>query len=149
MVSVKSYKKEKDMSENKTLNFELVSPEAKLLSTEAWQVSVPGSEGQMGVRPGHTSIVSLAKTGVVKVWAEEGAEPQSIFIAGGFADITAGNLTILAEEAVNVSDLDATALEQEINNLNDELKLEENEQRKNRLADRMKIASEKLKALAA
>ena len=137
------------MADNKTFNFELVSPEAKLMSEPAWQVVVPGEEGHMGVRAGHCSIVATIKPGVVKVWKEEGAEPQSIFIAGGFADITADNLTVLAEEAVNLNDLDAASLEQEIQNLNDEIQLAEGDEVKTaRLRKKLDITSAQLRAIS-
>ena len=102
----------------------------------------------MGVRAGHCSIVATIKPGVVKVWKEESAEPQSIFIAGGFADITADNLTVLAEEAVNLNDLDAASLEKDIQNLNDEIQLAEGDEVKTaRLEEKLKFATAKLQAI--
>lgn len=103
-------------------NFELVSPDRVLVSEPAWQVVIPGEEGYFGVRAGHMSLIAAVKAGVVEVLAKEGAVPEKIFIAGGFADVTAHNCTILAEQAVNVNELDVAAIEREISSLNDEMK---------------------------
>ena len=137
------------MAEDKLFDFELVSPEERLLKEPAWQVSVPAEEGTIGVRAGHASLVTTIKPGVVKVWGCEGEPSRLIFIAGGFADVTAENLTVLAEEAVDVEDLNAETLESEINRLNEELKIEKDEAKKQRIVGKMKIASAKLHALAA
>ncbi len=80
-------------------DFELVSPEKKLLSEKAWQVTIPGEEGTFGVRAGHSSLVSYIRPGVVEVIFNQGDEPKKIKVQGGFADVTATNCTILAEEA--------------------------------------------------
>lgn len=105
----------------KTFNFELVSPDRIMVSEPAWQVVIPGEEGYFGVRAGHMSLIAAVKPGVVEIFKTEGAAPEKIFIAGGFADVTAANCTILAEQAVNVNDLDASAIEAELKNLRDEL----------------------------
>ena len=97
-----------------TFNFELVSPERILVSEPAWQVVIPGEEGYFGVRAGHMSLIAAVRPGVVEVTSKEGDAPQKIFIAGGFADVTAANCTILAEQAINVNELDATAIEADI-----------------------------------
>lgn len=100
-----------------TFNFELVSPERILVSEPAWQVVIPGEEGYFGVRAGHMSLIAAVRPGVVEITAREGDAPQKIFIAGGFADVTAANCTILAEQAINVNELDAAAIEAEISKL--------------------------------
>src|SRR5690242_3392329 len=94
-----------------TFNFELVSPEKILVSEPAWQVVVPGEEGYFGVRAGHMSLIAAIRPGVVEVWANEASAPQKIFIAGGFADVTANNCSILAEQAVNVNEIDAASVQ--------------------------------------
>ena len=102
-------------------DFELVSPEKKLMSEKAWQVTIPGEEGDFGVRAGHSSVVSFIRPGVVEIIAEKGNSPEKIFIAGGFADVTASNCTILAEEAVKVEELEQEAIEKEISSLEGKL----------------------------
>lgn len=100
-----------------TFNFELVSPDKILVSEPAWQVVIPGEEGYFGVRAGHMSLIAAIRPGVVEITKSEGATPERIFIAGGFADVTAANCTILAEQAVNVNELDAAQIDAELSNL--------------------------------
>lgn len=103
-----------DAQTNENFDFELVSPECRLMSEKAWQVTIPGYEGDFGVRAGHSSIVSSIRPGVVEIETAEGADATKIFIAGGFADVTATNCTVLAEEATMVADLDQADIEKEI-----------------------------------
>jgi len=128
-------------------NFELVSPERILISEPVWQVVIPGEEGYFGVRAGHMSLIAAIRPGVVEVMGKESSAPQKIFIAGGFADVTAQNCTILAEQAVNVNDLDVVKIEQDIANLNDELKLASDEGQKNALHKKLSLAHAKLSAI--
>ncbi|MEM6780959.1 MAG: ATP synthase F1 subunit epsilon [Pseudomonadota bacterium] len=137
------------MSEAKTFNFELVSPEAKLMSEQAWQVMIPGEEGYMGVRANHAATVATIKPGVVEIWKTEGDNPEKIFIAGGFADITADNLTVLAEEAENLADLSAADLDKQIQNLNDEMGVVQDDLAKSKIEQQITFAEIKKAALAA
>ncbi len=100
--------------------FELVSPDRLLMSVEADAVAMPGMEGDFGVMPGHAPIISALRAGIIEV---EGTtdSPDRIYIAGGFAEIAADRLIVLAEEAVVVSDLDRANLEQRIQEANEEL----------------------------
>jgi len=118
--------------------FELVSPEEKLISEPAFQVTIPGQEGEVGVRAGHMSLIIAIRPGVVNVIREENGTPEKIFIAGGFADIGQTYVTVLAEEAVPVANLSREKLEQALRDLEDDAKLAEsdaelakNESRKN------------------
>ena len=74
-----------------TFNFELVSPEQKLISEQAYQVTIPGEEGDVGVRAGHMALVMTVRPGVVEVIRTEDGTKEKIFIAGGFADISQTN----------------------------------------------------------
>lgn len=110
------------MSEAQTIQFELVSPEEKLVSEPVYMAVIPGSEGEMGVGAQHSSFVVSLKPGVVKLYKEGLSEnPRKIFIAGGFADVTGENCTVLAEQAVNVDDLDADALKTQMADLAEDL----------------------------
>ena len=92
------------------LKFDLVAPERLLLSTEADMVIVPGSEGDFGVLAGHAPVMSTLRVGVIEVTGAEGGDSR-IFVRGGFAEVTPAGLTVLAEEAVPVSELDAATLD--------------------------------------
>jgi F-type H+-transporting ATPase subunit epsilon len=102
------------------ITFELVSPERLLLSVEADMVTVPGSEGDFGVLPGHAPLISSLRPGVIEV---EGAADwdDRIFVAGGVAEVAADRLTVLAEEAVPVRDLDRAAIQQRLQNAREDL----------------------------
>lgn len=95
-----------------TLNFSLVSPERELFSGAVKQVDAPGVEGEFGVLPNHAPFMTVLKPGVVRIHEASGVTP--VFVRGGFADVTPAGLTILAEEAVRLSDVDAGALDAEI-----------------------------------
>ncbi len=133
---------------NNTFNFELVSPERILVSEPAWQVTIPGEGGTLGVRKGHASFVVSIKPGVVEVIKSEGGEVEKIFIAGGFADVSAENVTVLAEEAVNVNDLDKDLLAQELQDLNEDLQRAEDEAEKAKVSGELELVQIKLSAIS-
>ena len=81
------------------LTFELVTPERAVLSTSAYLVELPGSEGDFGVFEGHAPVMTTISDGEVRVYASAGAAPQRIAVEGGFAEIDARGVTILAERA--------------------------------------------------
>ena len=88
------------------LNFSLVSPAREVFSGAVDHVIAPGTEGDFGVLPNHAPFMSTLKNGVVRVLEGE-AIAMRVFVRGGFADVTPEGLTILAEEAVNLADVDA------------------------------------------
>jgi F-type H+-transporting ATPase subunit epsilon len=96
------------------LQFDLVSPERLLLSEPVDQVIVPGAEGDFGALPEHSNLISLIRPGVLYVYKSGGAAPERIFVGGGFAEVTATSLTVLAEQAVPVAEIDRAAAEQAI-----------------------------------
>ena len=98
-----------------TLHFSLVSPARELFSGEVDQVDIPGTEGDLGVLPDHTPLMAAIRTGTMTVYAN-GAETK-YFVRGGFADVTPAGLTVLAESARLLSDVNASELEAEIANL--------------------------------
>jgi F-type H+-transporting ATPase subunit epsilon len=102
------------------LHFALVSPERELFNGEVDHVVVPGSEGEFGVSPNHAPVMSVIKPGALKVF-DDGAE-RRIFVNGGFADVTPEGLTVLAEEAVDLADVDPAQLEQQLKNAQEDLR---------------------------
>ena len=139
------------MSEPQMINFELVSPEEKLVSEPVKMAVIPGSEGEMGVGAGHASFVVALQAGVVQLYKEKGPgkdeDAQKIFIAGGFADVTGEQCTVLAEEAINVNDLDQAGLEQQLENLKEDLGLAEEQADKDRIEADIVMAKAKLSAV--
>ncbi|MCW5696366.1 MAG: F0F1 ATP synthase subunit epsilon [Bauldia sp.] len=100
--------------------FDLVSPERLLMSEEVSQVVVPGSEGQFTVLVGHAPVMSTLRPGVVEVTLAGGRQ-ERIFIRGGFADVNAEGLTILAEQAIPLAELDADTIATEIRSAEEDI----------------------------
>ncbi|MDE1938993.1 MAG: F0F1 ATP synthase subunit epsilon [Alphaproteobacteria bacterium] len=102
--------------------FDLVSPERLLLSEEAEMVTVPGTEGDMGVMAGHMPLISTLRQGVIDVKGGTNGD-ERFYVIGGFVEISPNKLTVLAEEAVPVAELDAAALDQRIKSAEEDLSL--------------------------
>ena len=100
--------------------FELVSPERLLFGGDVESVVVPGTEGEFTVLKDHAPLMSTLKPGVVTV-TETGAKQTRLFVRGGFADVAPTGLTILAESAVPVEQLDAAKLDAEIQNAREDV----------------------------
>lgn len=100
--------------------FELVSPEKLVLSERAQQVVVPGTEGYFTVMANHAPVMATIKPGVVEVTLESGDEKR-ILIRGGFADVSPGGLTLLAEYAADLADFDIEELNQQIKNAQEDV----------------------------
>lgn len=94
-------------------SFELVSPEKHLVSGDASDVLIPGAEGYFQVLANHAPMMSTIKPGVVEVTMEDG-ETAKYVVFGGFAEVSPDGLTVLAEHAVNVADIDRDDLKQRI-----------------------------------
>jgi F-type H+-transporting ATPase subunit epsilon len=99
--------------------FELVSPERQLISEPVEQVVVPGADGYFTVLKGHAPFMSTMKPGVVDV--VNGGETLRIFVRGGFADVSVAGLTILAEQAIPLDDVDPAMLAQDIKNTEEDV----------------------------
>src|SRR5712691_5515593 len=97
-----------------TFHFELVSPEKLLFSGAVDQVDVPGSEGDFGVLAGHAPLMTTLRPGILVLHREAGA--LKVVVNGGFAEVSAAGLTVLADMAVPVDDFDASVLVREIKN---------------------------------
>ncbi len=102
------------------LKFDLVSPERLLVSEEVESVVVPGAEGYFTVLARHAPFMSTLKPGQIEVKELAGAV-QKFYVRGGFADVTPIGLTILADQAIPLADLDAAALAQEVKNAEEDL----------------------------
>lgn len=92
--------------------FDLVSPERMLMSEEVDEVVVHGMEGQFTVLSGHAPVMTTLRPGVLSV-TRSGKE-ERMFVLGGFADVNAEGLTVLAEQAMPLGDLNADELAKHI-----------------------------------
>lgn len=134
---------------SKTIHFELVSPEKKLVSQPVYMAVIPGDEGAFGVLGGHSALVSSLKNGVVKLYAEENDNnPRRIFIAGGFADVTEERCVVLAEEAIPVEELKADKLEKQLADLSEDLATAVEAVDKARIRNSINVVQAKLAAAA-
>jgi F-type H+-transporting ATPase subunit epsilon len=91
-----------------TFHFDLVSPEKILFSGEVEQVDVPGSEGDFGVLAGHAPLVSVVRPGFLTMRVD--GKEEKIVVLGGFAEVSAKGLTVLADIAAPVKDMDEDTL---------------------------------------
>ncbi len=103
-----------------TFHFELVSPEKLAFSGEVDQVDVPGSEGDFGVLAGHAPLIALLRPGVMTVYA--GGEQTKLVVLGGFAEVGPDGLTVLADVATSVEDLDRAVLQKRIVKMEQDIK---------------------------
>ncbi|GLK53312.1 MULTISPECIES: F0F1 ATP synthase subunit epsilon [Maricaulis] len=108
------------------LHFDLVSPERRVFAGQVDQVVVPGEEGDFGVLPDHAPFMSVIRPGAIAVMNDGSVERT--FIHGGFAEVTPAGLTILAEEAVPVSEIDADKLAQDLANAREDVAVAKSEE---------------------
>ena len=83
------------------LHFELVTPARLVRSEDVHMVVVPGSEGEFGVLEGHAPFMSTMQDGMIRVYRSENAAPEEIAVSGGFAEVSAAGLTVLAEHVAS------------------------------------------------
>lgn len=113
--------------------FDLVSPERLLLTEEAEMVTLPGSEGDLGVLAGHEPLITTLRPGVIDVKGGTLGD-QRFFVLGGFAEINPERLTVLAEEALPMAEVNPALLDQRISDTREDLLLAKTD------ADRARIA---------
>ena len=106
-----------------TFHFDLVSPEKLAFSGEVDQVDVPGVEGDFGVLAGHAPVVAAIRPGILTVIS--GGSKQKIIVLGGIAEVSAKGLTVLADVATSLDELDRTQFAETIADM--EAKLSEKE----------------------
>ena len=138
-----------DQITTKTFQIELVSPEQLLASEEATMVVIPGEAGDFGVLADHAPLLSSIRPGVVTITSPDGSVKR-LFVAGGFADVSGKTCSVLAEEAVNVNDLDKTKLDEALKNLQDDLGFSADDVvKKARVLNDIEITKAKIAAIAA
>ncbi len=96
------------------VQFELVTPERLVLSTEVEMVVVPGTEGNFGVLPGHSPLISTIRPGMIDIYQTRPTISERIFVVSGIAEVTPERCTVLAEEAMDPATLDRGAIEAEL-----------------------------------
>lgn len=86
-----------------TMQFDLVSPERSLASLQVASVSIPGSEGDMTAMPDHMPLITTLRPGIIRIDGTGGT--QEFFVSGGFAEINATSVSVLAERALPRSEV--------------------------------------------
>jgi F-type H+-transporting ATPase subunit epsilon len=114
------------------LHFEFVSPERVLFSGDVDQVDLPGSEGDMGILPGHAPLVTTLRPGIVTIFRGSTREP--VIVIGGFAEVSPAGLTVLADQAVARAEFDMNVLATEIKDAEDDVADAADDARRDKLA---------------
>ncbi|MBX9711199.1 MAG: F0F1 ATP synthase subunit epsilon [Xanthobacteraceae bacterium] len=106
-----------------TFHFDLVSPEKIAFSGEVEQVDIPGVEGDFGVLAGHSPLVASVRPGILTVTI--GGKHEKIIVLGGLAEVSEKGLTVLADTATSMAELDRAAFANQIEEMEENLKEEE------------------------
>jgi F-type H+-transporting ATPase subunit epsilon len=114
---------EKSREKMATFHFDLVSPEKLAFSGDVDQVDVPGVEGDFGVLAGHAPVVAAIRPGILTVMS--GGTKQKIIVLGGVAEVSDKGLTVLADVATSLDDLDRAEFAETVSDM--EAKLSEKE----------------------
>jgi len=104
-----------------TLHYEIVSPECLLQDAHAAMIVVPGTDGDFTALPDHAPMMSTIRPGVVEIYETEGGDPTRLFLRGGLAQINPAGLTILAEETIELDDVDIDDLTQKISDTKEDI----------------------------
>ena len=100
-----------------TISFNLVSPERLLFNGDVGMIIVSGRDGDIGVLPGHSKLLSSLRPGRVMIFGEEKNLLKSFFVAGGFVEINPEKCIVLAEGVNEMKDLDKDTIQQQIQKL--------------------------------
>lgn len=92
-----------------TVQFELVSPERRLAALAVTEVQIPGADGDLTAMAGHAPTITTLRPGILKAVAADGA--RAFVVTGGFADISAAGVSVLAERAVPLNEASAAMLD--------------------------------------
>jgi F-type H+-transporting ATPase subunit epsilon len=111
-----------------TMQFDLVSPERRLMSLEVRQVQIPGMEGDLTALPDHAPFLTTLRPGIVRV--EAGGDTTEYVVTGGFAEISPEAASVLAEQAVPRDDADAAMLQALADDAESELAVAQDEERR-------------------
>ena len=119
-----------------TFKFELVSPERILFSGDVVSVIVPSVEGEMTILAGHAPLVAVLKPGIVMLQTDAN-NGKEFYVSGGIAEVNAESLTILAEQARFIEDVNLAVLDQEIVTAETRLAGSQDEAEQKRLAEQL------------
>ena len=125
-----------------TISFDLVSPESLIFNDDVGMIIIPGKDGDLGVLPGHSKIMSSLRPGRVMVYGEDKNLLKSFFVSGGFTEINPEKCIVLAESVDEMSELEKSLVEKEIQELESKDTKDTKESK-----DKLYIAKKKIEAL--
>ena len=99
------------------ISFDLVSPENLIFNDEVGMIIVPGKDGDFGVLPGHSKVMSSLRPGRVMVYGEDKNLLKSFFVSGGFAEVNPEKCIVLAESVDEINSIEKGSIEKEIQEL--------------------------------
>jgi len=99
------------------ISFDLVSPENLIFNDEVGMIIVPGKDGDIGVLPGHSKLISSLRSGRVMVYGENKDLLKSFFVSGGFAEVNPEKCIVLGETVEEMNSLDKNSIEKKIQEL--------------------------------
>ena len=102
------------------INFDLVSPEKLIFNDDVGMIIVPGKDGDIGVLPGHSKVLSSLRPGRIMIYGEDKNLLKSFFVVGGFVEINPEKCIVLAEEVEELSVLEKSTIEKQIQALENE-----------------------------
>ena len=102
------------------ISFDLVSPENLIFNDEVDMIIVPGKDGDIGVLPGHSKLLSSLRPGRVMVYGEDKNLLKSFFVSGGFVEVNPEKCIVLAEDVDEMNSLDKNNIEKEMQDLEDQ-----------------------------
>ena len=100
-----------------TISFDLVSPENLIFNNEVGMIIVPGKDGDFGVLPGHSKVMSSLRPGRVMVYGKDKILIKSFFVSGGFAEVNPEKCIVLAESVDEINSLEKSTIEKEVQEL--------------------------------
>ena len=122
------------------ISFDLVSPENLIFNDEVGMIIVPGKDGDFGVLPGHSKVMSSLRPGRVMVYGEDKNLLKSFFVSGGFAEVNPEKCIVLAESVDEINTIEKAAIEKEIQDLES--------QDTDTAKDQLSVAKAKLESLS-
>ena len=123
-----------------TISFDLVSPENLIFNDEVGMIIVPGKDGDFGVLPGHSKVMSSLRPGRVMVYGQDKNLLKSFFVSGGFAEVNPEKCIVLAESVDEINTIEKAAIEKEIQDLES--------QDTDTSKDKLSVAKAKLESLS-
>ena len=102
------------------INFDFVSPEESIVSSEVDMVQIPAVEGDAGILPNHAPNMTILRQGIVEVTFDKD-NIKKYLVEGGFADVTPQKITILAESSLNLTDIDSLLLKEKIEQIDENI----------------------------